>query len=184
MSISALWRRLDTMGHDAALITPSDNGWSLTGTAVFQHDDGPACLNYRVELDERWITQRGVISGFLHAQPIDFVITRRSDEWFINGKLQAGLGHLDDLDFGFTPATNLQQLRRMQLEVGESAELPVAWLDASAADLVELPQRYLRRDRTSYDYEAPSVPYRATLEIDQSGFVKRYPGLWELEHFA
>ena len=46
--------------------------------------------------------------------------------------------------------------------------------------LIELPQYYERRGEASYWYEAPTVPYRALLEIAPSGFVESYPGLWRL----
>jgi hypothetical protein len=43
-----------------------------------------------------------------------------------------------------------------------------------------LPQRYERRGEASYWYEAPTVPYRALLEIAPNGFVRSYPDLWRL----
>jgi hypothetical protein len=39
---------------------------------------------------------------------------------------------------------------------------------------------YERRSETSYWYEAPTVPYQASLEIAPNGFVRSYPGLWRL----
>ncbi|MBV9748520.1 MAG: putative glycolipid-binding domain-containing protein, partial [Acetobacteraceae bacterium] len=61
MSESAIWRRLDAPGHDAALLTRNDTGWSLRGTAVFKHHAGPACINYAVEIDASWRTRRGAV---------------------------------------------------------------------------------------------------------------------------
>jgi hypothetical protein len=95
--------------------------------------------------------------------------------------VQPGVAGLADLDLGFTPATNLQQLRRVGLAVGEDAALEVAWLDAGATELVALPQRYRRLDRLRYDYAAPSVDYAAVLTLAASGFVADYPGLWRME---
>jgi hypothetical protein len=46
------------------------------------------------------------------------------------------------MDLGFTPATNLLQLRRPALEPGQAAAAPAAWLDVSAGTLEELTQRY------------------------------------------
>ena len=87
-----------------------------------------------------------------------------------------------DLDFGFTPATNVLQLSRVALKLGQSAEVPVVWFDLDSASLTALPQRYERRRETSYWYEAPSVPYQAVLEIAPNGFVRILPrisgGLW------
>jgi hypothetical protein len=93
----------------------------------------------------------------------------------------AGLESCVDLDYGFTPATNLIQLRRSSLAVGAAADLPAAWLDVAAGTLQVLPQRYERRGEASYWYESPTFSYAALLEVTNDGFVRRYPGLWELE---
>jgi uncharacterized protein len=86
-----------------------------------------------------------------------------------------------DLDLGFTPATNLLQLRRLALADGQAAEAPVAWLDVAVGTLTVLPQRYERRGDATYWYEAPSVPYTGLLEVTPTGFIRRYPDLWEME---
>jgi hypothetical protein len=178
---SALWRRLDTPGHDAAWLMGSGEGWWLRGTAVFRHDGAPACLAYEVACDRAWVTRRGAVRGRIGDDPVEYVVVRTDGGvWTLNEAPIAGLDDLVDLDFGFTPATNLQQLRRVRLAVGQSAEVPVAWLDTTG-DLVRLPQRYERRTETTYWYEAPSVGYAAALVIGLDGFVRSYPSLWEAE---
>jgi hypothetical protein len=107
-------------------------------------------------------------------------------------RLESGVWHLDgtpvdgaqdcvDVDFGFTPATNLLLLRRLDLAVGQAADVTVAWLDVPDPALVSLPQHYERRSTHTYWYESPTVAYRALLEMADSGFVRVYPGLWEME---
>jgi hypothetical protein len=86
-----------------------------------------------------------------------------------------------DLDLGFTPATNLLQLGRLALTEGQAADAPVAWLDVSAGTLEVLSQRYERRSATTYWYEAPGFGYAGLLEVAPTGFITRYPGLWEAE---
>jgi hypothetical protein len=183
MSDVALWRRLDRPGHDAALLVRAGLGWSLRGTAVFRHEAGPACVHYALHLDRSWRTTRGEVQGFLAGRSVNHAIDRGPEGWRLDGRRVAGLDrHLLDLDYGFTPATNLPQLRRLGLEPGQAADLPVAWFDLGAARLTELPQRYERRDGTTYRYSAPTVPYEGLLELSsRSGFVRRYPLLWEME---
>jgi hypothetical protein len=112
---------------------------------------------------------------------IDYAITRQGREWILNGKSIPGLEHLIDLDFGFTPATNLQQLRRVPMPQNQTVELPVAWLDADSGTLTELPQLYEQRSQTTIWYEAPGVDYKGLLELAPNGFIRRYPNLWEAE---
>lgn len=179
MSEFALWRRLDTPCHDAALLSRGDAGYALQGTAIFKHPAGPACVHYSVDIDASWRTRHG--RGFLAGRALDHVIGRDAEIGYLDGALMPGLDHLWDLDYGFTPTTNLQQLRKVALAPGESIDLPVAWLDLDAATLSELSQRYERRDETTYHYTAPSVPYEGLLQLSRNGFVRRRPLLLEME---
>jgi hypothetical protein len=177
----AMWRRIDTPGHDAAQLTRHGAGWLLRGTAVFKHYIGPACINYRVDLDQDWNTRCGEVHGFLADRPIKASIGRTSGAWTIDGASIPGLDHLAHLDYGFTPATNLQQIRAMALKQGQSMSLPVAWFDLDAGTLTELPQRYERIGEAAYRYAAPTIPYEAVLELSPDAFVASYPGLWVTE---
>jgi len=181
---SALWRRLDTPGHDACRLVQSGTGWRLEGTAVFRHVLGPASLAYSVDCGAGWESSSGHIRGMLGARPIDYVIARRGRAWTVNGNATPGLEHLVDLDLGFTPATNLLPLRRVPIAQGKAAQLPAAWFDVDAGTLTELPQIYERRGELAFWYEAPSTGYAALLEFAPDGFVRSYPGLWEAEAAA
>ena len=121
-----------------------------------------------------------MVGGFLGDRTIQYEIQRDNTGWRVNGARIEGLKHLVDLDYGFTPATNVLQLSRIALKPDQKAEVPVAWFDLDSASLIELPQIYERRSEASYWYEAPTVPYQALLEIAPNGFVQSYPGLWRL----
>ena len=116
------------------------------------------------------------------SHPVEFKVLRTAAcVWTLNGSVVHGLDNCLDLDLGFTPATNLLQLRRAALAVGQGADVPVAWLDVSAGTLEVLHQRYERRSETTYWYESPKFDYAGLLEVDAAGFIQRYPGLWQAE---
>jgi uncharacterized protein len=175
-----LWRRLDADGHDACRLVQYHDGWRLDGAAVFQHDGMPACLAYQVDCDAGWRTRQGAVRGWLGTRPVDLVVVRTpAGAWTLAGQVVPGLDGCVDLDLGFTPATNLFQLRRVALQVGQAANVPVAWLDVTAGSLDMLEQRYERRTAGEYWYEAPRFDYAAFLEVSAAGFVTKYPALWE-----
>lgn len=177
-----LWRRLDAPGHDACTLIPGEDGWRLDGAAVFRHEDGVACLRYTLDVDPAWRTRAGAVHGWLGRRAIGLEVVRTPDGvWTLNGQRSPAVEDCFDLDFGFTPATNLSQLRRIALSVGQAEDVPVAWLDVRAGTLDRLAQRYERRAEHLYAYDAPRFDYAALLEVTSEGFVERYPGLWETE---
>lgn len=180
MTLHALWRRLDVPGHDAAFVVAQAWGWSLCGMAVFGHAAGAICVAYEVALERDWSTRGGELRGHREGQFFHHRIERRPDGWYLDGHHQAGLESLVDLDFGFTPATNLQQMRRVVFDGGASIELPVVWFDVGMQRLERLPQRYERRGDKRFWYEAPTVGYQGLLELADHGFIAQYPGLWSL----
>jgi hypothetical protein len=176
------WRRVDTAGHDACRLEELADGWRLDGAAVFRLDHEPVRLAYRLTYDSSWRTREGTVSGWIGERDCELRITRTIDgRWTLNHDAKVDLEGCLDLDFGFTPATNLSQLRRIALEIGQAADLPVAWLDVAAGTVAVLHQRYERRTTDAYWYQAPRFNYAAQLTVRSSGFVSAYPGLWEEE---
>jgi len=179
---SAVWRRLDVPGHDACRLRPSNYGWRIEGTAIYVEGAQPVTLHYALELDAGWRSLRGEVHGWRGARAVSFSMTRLTDgEWSLNGVGVPGLRGCEDLDYSFTPATNLPQLRRIDLPEGAAAEVPAAWFDVETGSLSVLPQRYERRSLGTYWYESISARYAALLEVSGSGFCTEYPGLWTAE---
>jgi hypothetical protein len=177
-----LWRRLDDAGHDACRLVPAGDGWRLDGAAVLRHAGRPAHLAYQLVCDPEWRTREGLVRGWVGARPVELRVGRTpAGDWTLNGEVVPLLERCVDLDLGFTPATNLSQLRRVALPVGQGTAVPVAWLDVAAGTLDLLEQRYERRTARGYWYEAPRFDYAALLDVNPAGFVERYPGLWEVE---
>lgn len=176
---AAFWRRLDRPGHDAAMIERLADGWALTGFAAFA-EGGTTGVRYQLRLGDDFSTLHARIEGFRNGRPFlhDF---RREGRWHLDGMAMDGLDDLIHLDFGFTPATNLQQLRNAGLSVGEGADIPAAWFDIGEASLTRLPQHYRRIAEDQYQYSSPTASYSAVLELAANGFVRVYPGLWEME---
>jgi uncharacterized protein len=179
---SILWRRLDSPGHDACRLEQHGSGWQVEGTTVFQLGGRPAHLSYAAACDVSWRALSGHVRGWIGDRTVEFFIARSSGgAWTLDGEDVPGLLDCMDLDFGFTPSTNLLQLRRLALDNGQRGDAPAAWLDVSTGTLDALVQRYERRSETTYWYEAPRFNYAAMLEVDNIGFIRRYSDLWEAE---
>jgi hypothetical protein len=178
---TALWRRLDGPGHDACGLWLVASGWRLAGTAMFVANELPCNLAYNVQVDLAWKTRAASVSGWIGKDEVKVVTTLLGEQGWCGtaGELPALRG-LVDLDLGFTPATNLLQLQRLSLAVGEQAEAPVAYLDFPSMALERLEQRYHRQSPTTYAYQAPRFEYEGILAVSESGWITHYPGLWAL----
>jgi hypothetical protein len=177
-----LWTRLDTPGHDACVLEDTGEGFTIEGTAVYRYQGAPAHLRYRVACTRAWRTVSGEVRGTIGRSSMTWLVSRaKTGAWILNGDLALPPGDCIDLDLGITPATNLLQIRRLALGVGQQADCPVVWLDAAAGRLRVLAQTYERRAETGYWYEAPRVGYAAMLDVSELGFVREYPGLWRAE---
>ncbi len=177
---TGFWRRLDVPGHDAATVRQVATGYQLLGQAVFLDPRGPAALRYTLDLTPIWSTRQGHITGFIGDRAVDTHIVRTPHGWTLASR-HFGMADVVDLDLGFTPATNMVQLKRVGLSVGDAVTFDVAWLETGDGALVRLPQEYRRVSELDYAYSSPTLDYRATIILAPDGFAAVYPGLWERE---
>ncbi|WP_165390155.1 putative glycolipid-binding domain-containing protein [Thalassococcus sp. S3] len=176
-----LWRRLDVPGHDACRISKSETGWSLSGTALFLEGRDVARLDYRVQCDALWRSLSAQVRGWAGDRDIQIQLARIEDQWSLNGTWLSGLDGVEDIDLGFTPATNTSAIRRMQLGLGARADTVAAWLDTSDWHIKPLAQGYTRLSDHLYRYRSPEHDYESDLQINEAGLVTSYPELWKME---
>ena len=109
------------------------------------------------------------------------LLERRRDGSWLDGS-GARLADFDgctDLDLRFTPLTNTLPIRRLGLEVGESAEISAVWVNAPELTLRRVEQRYTRLKEDVYRYENLSSGYNSEVTVDEDGLVLDYPGAFQ-----
>lgn len=182
ISKSILWRGLVFPGHEACRLFSQDSHWHLEGAAVFSHEQQPCKLNYQVICDASWRTLSANVEGWVGGTVVDIHIkTNPAGHWWLNEVEQPGIMGCIDVDLNFSPSTNLIPIRRLNLAVGDAAEVKAAWLRFPSFKLEPLPQKYRRVDETTYRYESAGGQFVAELKVNQSGFVVDYPGIWQAE---
>ena len=179
MKTSILWRRLDIPGYEACRVTAAAESWRVAGSAVFAWD-GRACrLDYSILCDSAWHTRSAGVSGWIGDDDVSIAIAVGSDRrWTLNGTACEQVSGCVDIDLNFSPSTNLLPIRRLALDVGQSADVQAAWLRCPNFALERLPQRYTRLDRTQYRYESAGGEFAADLIVNDAGLVTSYEGLW------
>jgi uncharacterized protein len=179
---TVLWRRLDFPGHDIATLASRIGGWELSGTATFTDPLGPCRLDYIVTCDTDWRTSGVRVRGTVGDRTIDLAVSVDAErQWRLNGADCPAVAGCVDIDLAFTPATNLLPIRRLDLAVGQQAQVTAAWLSFPLLTLQTLPQLYRRETQNTYHYESDGGAFVRTLEVNAAGFVINYPGLWVAE---
>ena len=146
---------------------------------MFSHEQQPCRLDYQVVSDAAWRTLSASVEGWCGDAVIRIQIkTDPAQRWWLNEVEQPQVFGCIDLDLNFSPSTNLLPIRRLELAVGEIADVQAAWLRFPSFELELLPQRYHRLSETAYRYESAGGQFVADLKVNRSGFVVDYPGLW------
>jgi uncharacterized protein len=180
-----LWRRLDLPGHEIARLETLNDGWKLSGTAIFASQQGPSKLDYVVICDAAWWTNSAHVKGVIGVQEIDLTVSVDAERrWRLNGTECAAVEGSKDIDLGFSPSTNLLPIRRLGLAVDDEAEVKASWLPFPSLELELLHQVYRRTGERTYRYESRGGSFVRTLEVNAAGFVTSYPGLWRAESAA
>ena len=77
-----------------------------------------------------------------------------------------------------TPATNTLRIRRLDLSIGKSESVTVAWVKFPELTVQPLFQRYTRTAKNTYRYES-DTGFLAEIVVDDLGLVIAYSGGWE-----
>lgn len=183
MDHSILWRGLYQPGHETCRVYQHDSRWHLEGTAVFLSDDRRACrFSYLITCDSNWKTLSASVSGWVGNDDVNIeIFVDALGKWQLNGFEKPAVNGCIDLDLNFSPSTNLLPIRRLDLEIGQQAEVKAAWLRFPSFDLEPLSQVYSRLDEFTYRYSSNGGKFVRDLTVNEFGLVTNYPGLWQVE---
>jgi hypothetical protein len=102
-------------------------------------------------------------------------------QWQLNGVEKPEVTGCIDLDLNFSPSTNLLPIRRLDLKIGQQAEVKAAWLRFPNFELEPLSQVYSRLDEFTWRYSSNDGKFVRNLKVNEFGLVTDYPGLWQVE---
>ncbi len=81
-----------------------------------------------------------------------------------------------DIDIAGTPFTNSIAIHRLQLDVGESADILIMHIDIETLAIERLLQRYTRTGLSTWRYPSLSLGAAVDVEVDEHGLVIDEPG--------
>lgn len=178
------WRRTDVPGRETASIVRRVHGWTVKGELSVREEGFAFELTYCVECRPDWHTRSALVEGTAAGAPVHLELTVDANgDWSSNGHPVPSFAGCIDVDLGFTPATNTLPIRRLGLQVGQTAPVRSAWLRFPELRLEPLSQSYTRSGPCTFHYSAmiDGEPFTARLDTDPYGRVLVYEGLWQAE---
>ncbi|HEY3008386.1 MAG TPA: putative glycolipid-binding domain-containing protein [Micromonosporaceae bacterium] len=197
---SLFWRRTDTAGADHALVDDA-RGLYARGVAVAA-TPVPYTCRYELVTDEGWATARLEVTAEGAGWQRTARLERATGRWRVTtaeqgdldralvaaGRARAALPGTEepdrlaeavDVDLGAAPLFNTLPVRRLGLLAappGTERDVVVAWVLVPSLQVVAAEQRYVALDG---GVRFSSRSFTAELDLDEDGYVTRYPGLAE-----
>lgn len=158
-------------------LSAEDDGYRLSGMTLILHEGIRVQIDYTVATDPDWATRSASIE--IPASAVSFQVVVTGGRWSIDGEHRPDLDGCNDIDLGWTPATNTLPIRRLGWGTGERKTIQAAWLKWSELLFLPNKQTYTKRADDTWTYE--SGDFSADLIVDEHGVVLTYgePPIWK-----
>jgi hypothetical protein len=172
-----LWQELETGALDRCRLEAGPDGLRLSGIVLTAAHGTPLDVRYVVETGPDGLSRRVELE-------LDGGAVRRvlladgAGRWRWEGgpELAEVAGSLD-VDLTVTPATNTLPIRRLTaLEMGQAADLQMAWVQFPGLEVLASAQRYQRLAADRWRFSTGD--FTAELLVDPDGLVLDYGGLF------
>ncbi len=178
---SVLWERPEAHSLEYFKLVTLPDRYMLEGTVVLPLEKFPTRITYKVECDPGWKTRSVDIHQERASEVKRLTLEVGQDQvqvWRVAGSVVPFATGFFDVDLEITPATNTLPIRRLALQEGQSAQVEAVWVRFPSLSVERLQQRYTRIEHNRYQYEGLSSGYQTQLEVDESGIVISYFGVW------
>lgn len=164
------WSTWDGEHVETTTLRWENEGFTISGVVSRER------VEYVLRVSAQWQVRQFLLFRDLD-EPDLWLATDGAGHWGeMNGAHRTELDGCYDLDLACTPFTNTLPIRRLPLRDGDTAELPVVFVDPDTLEVRPARQRYTRLGDRRWRYENLGTGYRVDLEVDEHGLVLDYPG--------
>jgi uncharacterized protein len=169
-----VWRGLDEWRAESCTIELDDGALTARGVQIGRGHR----LRYELRSDPDLITRELLARVHTAAGERSLKLTREADgSWHADGEALPDVQGALDCDLALSPLTNFMPAHRLG---SEAADHVMAWVSVPELEVVRSEQRYEATGPGRVRYTGLDTDFTAELELDEHGFVVRYPGLAEL----
>ncbi|GCE28722.1 hypothetical protein KDA_42060 [Dictyobacter alpinus] len=185
METHIMWNFLAGPGMEHLQLVEDEGGIVADGLIIGIEQDIRFRLWYRLQIDQDWHIREYSLQVSGEQSQAAYLLSDGQGHWTdADGNAYPDLDGCLDIDIAHTPFTNTLPIRRLELAVGESMEIQVAYITVPDLNVRPARQRYTCLTRTesggSYRYESLDSDFTAELTVDEQGLVIDYPELWQM----
>jgi len=175
-----VWHCALLASSEHASLLEQEDDHRLRGIVVLPRGGAPCHIDYEVIADRDWLPRVCVVAVTLPGEVRRIELTSdpvgRSD---LDGRAARFLDGCGDIDLGWTPATNTIPIRRLGLEIGETASTLAAWVRFPELDVVANAQHYTRLAPDRWRYRSGDYDFELVTDVT-TGLVLAYgDDLWQ-----
>ena len=180
---TAAWRHVEARdGFEVLFLATDDDGLRFDGRSTAVEEGNAWAVTYSLSLDADWVTRSALVVSWTASGERERTLEGDgAGGWRVDGNPAPELEGCLDVDLEASAFTNALPVHRLELDVGERANAPAAYVRALDLSVERLEQNYLRLEddgeRRRYEYAAPRFSYLDELVYDGFGLVLDYPGL-------
>ncbi len=193
MKRDIVWSRLDEPGMEHLHLTEGQHGITANGLILAVKENVPSRIRYTVHCDPSWHVREVRVDTLDRSIPQIHLKTNGTGHWKTStDERVVELDGCIDVDISATPFTNTVAIQRLNLAIGEVAEITVAYINVPTMQVTAVKQHYTRLedndDGEHYQYAGYPSGYQAELVVDRDKLVIAYPELfmrvWSSEEIA
>lgn len=174
-----IWRRiLDDHSFEECAISATPDGYGITGHVIAAQEGVPLVVRYDIGCGENWSARSVTIEQRLNDAQRRLRLERAGDGWLVDGTHDARLDGCAEPDLGVTPSTNALAIRRLDLAIGQAAEIRCAWVKFPALSVEPSLQCYERLGDDDYRYTNVASGFTALVAVDALALPVTYENIW------
>ena len=174
-----IWRRiLDDHSFEECVVTAASDGFGIAGHVIAAQDGAPLMVRYDIDCGENWSARSVTIEQRLGDVQRRLRLERAGDGWLVDGVHDVRLDGCTEPDLGLTPSTNALAIRRLDLAIGQAAEIRCAWVKFPALSVEPSLQRYERLGDRDYRYTNVASGFTALVAVDALALPVTYESIW------
>ena len=174
-----VWRRiLDDHSFENCVVTSAPDGFGVAGRIIAAQDGAPLGVTYDIRCDHGWSARAVAIEQTSGDAARRLRLDRDGAGWVVDGVPDARLDECAEPDLGLTPSTNALAIRRLKLEIGQTAEITCAWVKFPALSVEPSVQRYERLAAREFRYTNVASGFTAMVTVDALALPVSYERIW------